>query len=98
MIAETLRQELAARFPILRIVAESADGADLTTPARHPDVGDVSISDDGTEATPSIGSFGHSHFSDYRDDISKSMRVEAIVDDVLAFLGMLYSDRVLLWK
>ena len=97
-ITETLRKELAARFPTLRVISDSADAADLTIPACHPEVGNISISDDGSEATLCVGSITHSHFCDYSDDIPENERVKAIVEDVLSFLDMLLSDRVLLWK
>jgi hypothetical protein len=97
-ITEMLRKELAARFPTLRVISESANEPNLTIPACHPDVGNISLSDDGSEATLCIGSITHSHFCDYSDDISENERVKAIVDDVLSFLEMLFSDRVLLWK
>lgn len=98
MIAKKLLQGIAGRFPDLPVLTESADGATMTIPGHHPDVGAVSIWDDGSEATVAIGEISHRHFSDYREDASAEEKAYAIAEDVITFLGLLFADRVLLWK
>lgn len=98
MITQEILKGIAHHFPDLLVLTESANGATMTIPARHPEVGAVSIWEAGSEAIVGIGEITHGHFGDYRKDISAEERAQAIAEDVIAFLGLLFADRVLLWK
>jgi hypothetical protein len=66
--------------------------------AAHPDVGDLTIVDDGDEATVYVGSITHGHFSCYDEKLSESEKAAVIASDVIGFLESLFADRVLLWQ
>jgi hypothetical protein len=66
--------------------------------AAHPDVGDVSIYDDGREAIVSIGAITHGHFADCDSSLSDEEAAREAADQVLDFLEKLFADRVILWK
>jgi hypothetical protein len=67
-------------------------------PTNHEGVGDISIWDDGEEATFVIGNITHHHFTDYTPGISEEEAAYNISEDVIGFLEDLFADRVLLWK
>lgn len=98
MISEALLQRIAAQFPELPVLTDSVVGAAMTIPGRHPGVGALAIQDDGSEATVAIGEITHGHFSDFREDASAQEKAHAIADSVVAFLRLLFADRVLLWR
>ena len=68
----------------------------MTFPAKHSDVGDVEIHDDGDEITLIAGNFTHGHFSNY-DDIPQEEKEKEIAEDVVDFLSRLFADQVVLW-
>lgn len=96
MITDTLLPILQDRFPGKGILGCSHSEPCITFPAKHPDVGDIQIVDDGVEITIYVGNFTHSHFSNY-DDISDIEKEREISADVADFLERLFSDRVILW-
>lgn len=65
--------------------------------AAHPKVGDVSVWDEGGEATVAIGMLTHSHFNPYDDSLSGSELSERVAADVVEFLADLFDDRVVLY-
>jgi hypothetical protein len=69
-----------------------------TFPAAHGAVGDVSIWDDGHEATIGLGTITHSHFDCSNTTLSDLERSEFIADEVMSFLGDLFEDRILIWR
>jgi hypothetical protein len=64
--------------------------------AQHPQVGDVEIFDDGSEATLVAGHFTHGHFSDFSSK-SPAEAEQNVVDDIVDFLDRLFADQVVLW-
>lgn len=67
-------------------------------PAVHPEVGDVSIWDDGDEATVAIGDITHGHFGAYDGALSQEQIHEEVAKQVVAFLADLFADKVVLWR
>jgi hypothetical protein len=67
-------------------------------PAAHPEVGDVSIWDDGDEATVAVGEITHGHFNPYDASLTPEETANRVAENVVAFLGDLFADGVLLWK
>ena len=67
-------------------------------PAAHPSVGDVTIRDDGNEATVSIGIITHQHFNPYDSSLSANQLAAWVTEEVVAFLEQLFADRILLQK
>lgn len=70
----------------------------IVFPAAHPGVGDVTIVDDGDEATVYIGHITHGHFSAFEEKLPESAKAALIASDVVGFLEALFADRVLMWK
>jgi len=67
-------------------------------PAAHVAVGDVSIWDDGDEATLGIGDITHHHFNPYDSTLTEEAAARWITEEVVGFLEKLFADRVLLQK
>jgi hypothetical protein len=95
-IRDIMLVELTRRFG-----RESFHAGDLAEtlavfPAKHTEVGDVMITDDGDEVTLSIGTITHGHFNAF--DLSSSDAAQEIVTRVGEFLEALFAGRVLLWR
>lgn len=98
ILTTVLREMITERFPEIEIAATSPDGPAIVIPARHRGIGNVSILDDGDEATLDIANITHGHFCDYTPNISEVEAARAISGDVVGFLAELFADRVLLWR
>lgn len=96
-IAHLLLAEFAHRFPDRTFRADAPPQPVATFPAAHPDVGEVSVWDDGGEATVAVGDITHGHFDCYDEGLSAIDRRRRVANDVAKFLELLFSDRVLLW-
>lgn len=66
--------------------------------AKHADVGDVRVWDEGDEATLEIGTITHSHFNPHDPQLNSTEIAARVTDEVVEFLDDLFADRVLLWK
>jgi len=96
-IREVLISRLTERFSARGLrVGEVEPFA--TFPAAHAAVGDVSIWDDGHEATVGLGTITHSHFDCWNTTLSDLERSEFIADEVMSFLGDLFEDRIVIWR
>src|SRR5262245_9296260 len=97
MIRAVLLPALLANFPYRGFETREPSTIGVF-PAAHEDVGDVTIVDDGDEATVYIGEITHTHFNPYDQTLSDAELAETVSDDVVGFLAELFADRVLLWK
>ncbi len=97
MIAELLRERLAARLPHAELRTGPSEGS-LVFPAVREEVGDVVVYDDGDEATVFVGTITHGHFDDYAEGVSEDERAVTVAESVADFLDALFADRVLLWR
>lgn len=97
MIKDVLISELKKRFPTRSYQEGSSPETIAVFPAAHPDIGDVTISDDKDEIIIEVGKISHGHFACYDSSLSVSQRENLITRDVINFLEDLFSDRVLLW-
>jgi hypothetical protein len=68
-----------------------------TFPAAHPEVGDATVWDDGSEARVEVGEITHGHFNVYDEGLTDAERHERIALSVVRYLEDLFADRVLLW-
>jgi hypothetical protein len=84
-------------FPASSFRPGSDDKTIAVFPALDPEIGSVTIWDDGDEATVIIGKITHGHFNPYDESLSESERVRRVTEEVVGFLADLFSDRVLLW-
>src|SRR6185295_18181831 len=98
MIREALIPILEERFSSRRLSTGFPPDPIAIFPAIHPAVGNVSIWDEGEEATVAIGTITHGHFNPYDASIDDEQRAKLVAEDVVAFLEALFADRVLLWK
>jgi hypothetical protein len=95
MIRDVLLPALQLRFPNRGFRTEDAGNGIGVFPASHREVGDLSIFDDGDEATLFIGQITHLHIDSDAEDTEPETR---ITNDVVKFLDELFSDRILIWK
>ena len=98
MIRESILAELKRRFPPESYRVGDDDKTVAVFPAKCPDIGNVTIWDDGEEATVLIENITHSHFNPYDDSLSESERDKQITEEVCDFLEDLFSDKILLWR
>jgi hypothetical protein len=96
MISEFLIAEATRRFSDQPFSLDASPGAIITFPAKHPDVGDLKIYDDGGEARVEITRITHGHFGCWDDSLGKTEREKDIAETVLDFVGQLLDDKVLL--
>jgi hypothetical protein len=100
---DVLLRALRRRFPERPVVIDPGRpdeglGASLRVAPAHPDVGGVTIADDGNEVTVYVGEITHGHFGCYDEGLTRAEAEELVADDVAAFLDALFADRVLLWR
>ena len=97
MIAQTLLAALRTHFPNRELQLGTPPEPVITLPAQHPSVGNISLWDDGDEVTLEIGDITHGHFARY-DASNPDERAQALSEQVIAFLDLLFADQVVLWK
>ena len=98
MIRDKLIPLLEQKYADLGVRVGSPPDPIAVFPAKHPGVGDLSIYDDGDEATVLIGEITHGHFNPYDAALTQEEAEARVTDEVLEFLGDLFADRYLLWK
>ena len=96
-IHSTLVPALQQRFASRGVVVGQPPAPIATFPAQHPDVGDLIVLDDGSEATVLVGELTHGHFNSYEPSLSPDELAREVTESVLRFLDDLFADRVLLW-
>jgi len=94
-IREMLIPALEAAFPERGLRLGGERGAIATFPAQHPSVGNITIWDDGDEATVEIGRITHGQFNPYAPELSDQAVAAAVTEMVIAFLENVFCDRVL---
>jgi hypothetical protein len=87
---------LESRFPNITLPDATSSNAIGVFKSAHNEVGDLSIFDDGDEATIFIGDITHLHFDS--EASSESEIEESVTAEVLAFLEELFADRIVIWK
>jgi hypothetical protein len=98
MIRSVLVPMLEERFPGRGLRTGMPPDPVAVIPGVHPAVGDVSIWDDGDEATVSVGEITHGHLRSYDSSLSPVESEQEVAAQVLGFLDELFADRVMLWK
>ena len=94
MLTDTLIPQIQAKFSGKPFVVGSPPGPVVTFPAAHPDVGDLTIHDDGDEITVYLGNFTHVHFDNDDDGLGKAERSAKIIEKLMGFLDDVFADRV----
>jgi hypothetical protein len=98
MIQDKLIPMLGQKYAGLGVRLGSPPDPIAIIPAKHPGVGDVSIYDDGDEATISIGEITHGYFNPYDATLTQEEAEAEIACEVMGFLEDLFADKYLLWK
>lgn len=94
MLAEHLLEKLQARLPAATFERSTASDAIVVFPAKHSDVGNLEVYDDGDELTVYVGSFTHVHFNNYDEGLTEAERAERIAGDVVGFVEDILADRI----
>lgn len=101
-IREVLLAALIERFGDRGLRVSPPPDVIAVFPAKHPEVGDVSIRDTGLEvhfsATVAVGEIIESHFVNFDSHLEGSERAERLTKDVVRFLQELFADRLLFWR
>ena len=92
MLKETVIAALEAHFGAEVILTPSSREF-ASFDAKHPDVGNVVIEDDGKELIVSVGNIHHGHFASYEDGLSAAEHEAVIVDQLIGFLLDLFADK-----
>jgi hypothetical protein len=92
-----LVSKLRARFPDRPFEVVTSPTPSVIFPPSHIEVGPVEVHAENDEFTVYLPKFTHSHFSNYDKNLSKDQAAERMADDVVAFLGRLFADEVVLW-
>jgi hypothetical protein len=101
-IREVLISALTDRFADRGMRVGAPPGPIATFPAKHPQVGDVSVAGSGSEGnvivTVAVGSILFDHFHSFDDYLEAHERVGRVTKDVVRFLEELFADRLLFWR
>jgi len=99
---DVLVSALTDRFADRGMRLGAPPGPIAVFPARHPDVGDVSVVVTGSEAdlmvTVAVGSIVSDHFHSFDDHLGADERAARVTKDVVRFLEELFADRLLFWR
>jgi len=66
--------------------------------AAHPEVGNVTIEEDGNEMIVSVGNLTHGHFGIYEPDLGVEEQETYIAESVIDFLVDLFDDKFYLFS
>ena len=98
MLRDRLIAALVGELPLVSFVFGTAPDPVATVRSPTPEVGTLTIYDDGDEATVDISEISHSHFNRYGESLSDDERHQSITEDVVDFLRALFADQVLLFR
>jgi len=98
MIREVLVTGVKAAFPGAAIKLGTPPDPIVVIPAKHAEVGDVSIHDEGEEVALHIGDITHGHFSSPDPSLPERESAARITSAVIEFLQDLFADRVVVWQ
>jgi hypothetical protein len=99
---DVLVSALTDRFADRGMRVSAPPGPIAVFPARHPDVGDVSVVETGSEwdlsVTVAVGSIVSDHFHSFDRHLGADERAARVTKDVVRFLEELFADRLLFWR
>jgi len=96
-IRDLLVPELVERFADRGLRLGTPPDSIASFPAKHPDVGDVRVWDEGLGARVAVGEIVWEHFRLWPSDDVKEA-TERIGKSVIRFLQELFADRLLFWQ
>ena len=101
-IREVLSEALLERFGERGLCVGPPPGPIAIFPAKHVDVGDVSVRDTGIEGNlsvlVSVGDIIADDFQNYDSHLQNRVREERLTADVVQFLHEILIDRLLVWR
>jgi hypothetical protein len=96
---EVLLAALVDRFGSRGLRVGTPPNAIAVFPAKHPEVGDVSIGGAGIDsATVAVGEILVDHFYNLDSHLGAHERAERLTKNVVRFLQELFADRLLFWR
>ena len=63
-------------------------------PAKHPEVGDLVVQDDGDELTVVLGSITHRHFGSQDPQLGPNEQAQQIAAEVTEYLRGMFADEI----
>ena len=97
MLKNSVIEILSSRYgSAVKIDADARDFAIFV--AKHPEVGDVVVEDDGEELIVSIGNITHGHFGSYEPGLTQEQREAEIAQSLADFLDDMFADRYYLHR
>jgi hypothetical protein len=95
MISDFLIGKIKDRFPNRSFTQSISPNAVITFPAAHPEVGDLSIYDDGDEARVEISKLTHGHFGCWDQSLNKAEREADVAETVVDFVEQIFAEKVI---
>jgi hypothetical protein len=93
-LRDALIPRLHAAFPDVPMKIGGEDEPLVTFSAKHADVGNVVIQDEGDELTVLIGGITHRHFENHGDGLNANAKADAIAMEVVEYLRKLFADEI----
>lgn len=97
MIRDILIPKLKERYPDRGLSIDLNDNPFATFAANLPEVGAVTIYDEGDDVVVEVEKITHGHLSVYDNSLSQEAVHQRVSEFVLDFLDALFADKVLLW-
>jgi hypothetical protein len=101
-ICEVMLATLVERFSDRGLRIDTPPDPIAVFPAKHPEVGDVSVRGGGIEtnfnAIVAVGKIIEDHFFNIDSHLKSSDRAGRLTKDVVRFLQELFADRLLFWR
>jgi hypothetical protein len=93
-LRDALIPRLHAAFPDMSMNVGSEGEPLVTFSAKHADVGNLVIQDEGDELTVLIGDITHRHFGNYDRGLGANEKAESIASEVVEYLRKLFADEI----
>ena len=93
-LRDALVPKLRAAFSreLMRVGGETE--ALVVFPAKHPEIGDLVIQDEGDELTVIVGNITHRHFASQSPGSSAEIQAEQLATEVTEYLRQLFADEI----
>lgn len=99
MLKQFVSSELKKRFPGIEVEYGAGDTNTIATiPPIHPSWAPIVLRDDHVEVTVFYGHFTHNHYKYFGEDISADARAQAIAEEVVEELALVFDDQIAFWQ
>ena len=93
-LREVLVPKLLAAFPDAGMLVGKGDEPLFVFPAKHSEIGDLIIQDEGDEITVILGNITHRHFCSDSAELDASQRADRIATELQEYLRGLFADEI----